>query len=52
MRNEQQFGKIGRNPIDWTSISSWLESSGAAAAAYKSTNKTAVVLRGDQNLVV
>ena len=52
MRYEQRFGKIGRNPIDCTSISSWRESLGAAAATILSTNKTTVNMRGDQNHVV
>ena len=52
MRYEQRFGKIGRNPIDCTSISSWREASGVAAVTFLSTNKTTVNLRGDQKLVV
>ena len=38
--------------IDCISISPWRESSGAAAATFLGTNKTMVILRGDQNLVV
>ncbi|OGA48200.1 MAG: hypothetical protein A3F74_17720 [Betaproteobacteria bacterium RIFCSPLOWO2_12_FULL_62_58] len=38
--------------IDYISISSWRESSGAVAATFLSTNKNAVILRGGQNLDV
>jgi hypothetical protein len=38
--------------IDYISISSWSASSGAAAGTFLGTNKTTVILRGDQNLDV
>jgi len=52
MRYEQRFGKFEREMIDCISISSWRAASGAAVATFLSTNKTEVILRGDQNLVV
>jgi len=40
------------NLVDWSAISSWRESSGAAAVTFPSTNKITVVLQEHRNRVV